>query len=104
MVIRQALFNLNPSSVASNQFSGELIPGIRVAVTHGHWPGKIESFVKDGFDYIFHGHTHRRRDEIIDSSRIIKPGALGGTQHEPRSFCLLDLKTGHCQFNNLADW
>ena len=92
IAIRQTLFDLNPSSVAGNQF------------THGHMPGKIESFVKDGYDYIFHGHTHRHRDEIVGGSRIINPGALGGTQHEPRSICLLDPKTGHCQFSNLADW
>jgi uncharacterized protein len=103
MAIRQTLFDLNPSSVAGNQFTGELISGIRVAVSHGHIPGKIESFIDDGYDYIFHGHTHRRRDETVGGSRIINPGALGGTRHEPRSICLLDLKTGHCQFSELAD-
>ena len=103
LAIRQTLFDLNPSSMAANQFSGELIPGIRVAATHGHIPGKIESFIESGCHYIFHGHTHRRRDEIIGSSRIINPGALGGAQHEPRSICSLNLKTGQIQFHNIVD-
>lgn len=104
LAIRQTLFDLNPSSVAANHFSGELLPGIRVAVTHGHIPGKIATFIDQGYNYIFHGHTHRHRDEIIGGSRIINPGALGGTQHEPRSVCLLNLKTGHLQFINKSQW
>jgi hypothetical protein len=104
LAIRQTLFQLNPSSVAGNYFSGELIPGVRVAATHGHTPGKIESFIESGYDYIFHGHTHRRRDEIIDGSRIINPGALGGTQHEPRSICLINIKTGQTEFREIANW
>ncbi|MCB9420116.1 MAG: metallophosphoesterase family protein [Ardenticatenaceae bacterium] len=104
MAIRQTLFDINPSNVAANQFTGELIPGVRVAVTHGHIPGKIESFIAKGYNYIFHGHTHRRRDEIIGGSRIINSGALGGAEHEPRSVCLLDLKTGYLQFINQSQW
>lgn len=102
IAIRQTLFGLNSSNVAGSFFSGELIPGVRVAATHGHIPGNIESFIEADYDYIFHGHTHRRRDEIIGSSRIINPGALGGAQHEPRSICLLDIKTGHIQFLDIA--
>jgi predicted phosphodiesterase len=104
VAIRQTLFGLNSSNVATNHFSGELIPDVRVAVTHGHVPGKIESFLEGSYNYIFHGHTHRRRDETIGACRIINPGALGGTQHESRSVCLLDLKTGHLQFSHLTEW
>lgn len=104
LAIRQTLFDLNPSSVAANQFTGELIPGVRAAATHGHIPGKLDSFIQDGYDFIFHGHTHRRRDEIVDHSRIINPGALGGAQHEPRSICHLDLKTGQIKFVDIANW
>ena len=104
IAIRRALFELNPSSVAANHFSGELIPGVRVAATHSHIPGKLDSLIRDGYNYVFHGHTHRRRDEIIGPTRVINPGALGGAQHEPRSICILDLKTGQSRFINLADW
>jgi putative phosphoesterase len=104
LAIRQTLFDLNPSSVAANQFTGELIPGVRVAAAHGHTPGKLDSFIQDGYDFIFHGHTHRRRDETVGQSRIINPGALGGAQHEPRSICQLDLKTGQIKFVDIANW
>jgi predicted phosphodiesterase len=44
-------------------------------------------------DYLFTGHTHRRCDKRIGPTRVINPGALGGTQHETRSICILDLAT-----------
>ena len=44
-------------------------------------------------DYLLHGHTHCRRDERLDGTRVINPGALGGVQYESRSLCVLDLDT-----------
>jgi predicted phosphodiesterase len=42
-------------------------------------------------DYLLMGHTHRRHDARVGLTRVINPGALGGTQHEARSVCVLDL-------------
>ncbi|MCP4428407.1 MAG: metallophosphoesterase family protein [Chloroflexi bacterium] len=100
--MRSALINLNPKNVAQTHYTGE-IAGISVAATHSHIPDKVQSFIRDGYDYVFHGHTHRRRDETVDQTRIINPGALGGSQHEPRSVCILNLKTGISRFVELAN-
>jgi hypothetical protein len=40
------------------------------------------------------GHTHRRRDEQVESTRIINPGALGNTRWDPPCFAILDLIHG----------
>ena len=50
--------------------------GKRMAVFHGHERG-FRTAVQDlDVDYIFHGHSHLRRDERIGSVRVINPGAL----------------------------
>ena len=54
------------------------------------------------YAYVFHGHTHRRRDRMIGHTRVINPGALGGRRTERRSFCILDLATGETRFVELG--
>ncbi len=78
--------------------------GVRVAVCHGDDFDQLDEFIHSGrYDYVFHGHSHRRRDETIGETRVINPGALGGTQKESRSFCVLDLDTGNAHFIELPD-
>jgi uncharacterized protein len=51
--------------------------GKRVAVLHGDDRGKMEAVLSaQEHDYLFHGHTHVRRDERIGKTRVINPGAL----------------------------
>ena len=69
------------------------IEGKRLAITHGARVDVLEMLLWAEPDYLFHGHTHRRRDERVGSTRVINPGALGGTQHEARSVCILELAT-----------
>ncbi len=69
-----------------------VIDNKRIVAMHGHHEGRLNEAVRSGdFDYVFHGHTHRRRDERVNSTRVINPGALGGTRHESRSIAILDL-------------
>ena len=68
----------------------------RIAALHGHLTDRLNETVHSGlYDYVFHGHTHRRRDERVGATRVINPGALGGLRHETRSFAILDLATDH---------
>lgn len=89
--LRRALSALNPDSFSGSFFTGEL-NGVWVAAAHGHQPHYLHNFMTDGrYAYIFHGHSHQRRDEWLESSRIINPGALGGRRPESRSVCIIDL-------------
>jgi putative phosphoesterase len=65
--------------------------GKRVAITHGDLEPVYDKLLKKAPDYVLHGHTHRRRDERVDGTRVINPGALGGVQYESRSLCVLDI-------------
>jgi len=52
------------------------VEGRRIAYSHGHLPRLLDEALREGVDWIFHGHTHEVRDERIGSTRIINPGAL----------------------------
>jgi hypothetical protein len=47
-----------------------------IAFTHGHVPRLLDEAIRDGVDYLLHGHTHQLRDERIQRTRVINPGAL----------------------------
>jgi putative phosphoesterase len=65
--------------------------GLRIAAVHGDRPETLTALIAAGvFDFIFHGHTHRRRDSLVGRTRVINPGTLGSVATESRSFCLLD--------------
>ena len=51
--------------------------GKRVAVLHGDDRTRLEGVLAaQEHDYLFHGHTHVKRDERIGKTRVINPGAL----------------------------
>jgi len=92
--IYRTLRDLNSRSVVLPTYEGEL-EGVSIGVTHGDNENELRRLVDSGaHQYVFHGHTHRRRDEMQDSTRIYNPGALGGLQFESRSYSMLDLETG----------
>ena len=75
------------------------IEGKRIAVLHGHLVDRlIESIHSGPYDYVIHGHTHRRRDERIGATRVINPGALGGERMEKRSCAVLDVSQDQLRF------
>lgn len=56
--------------------------GKRVAVFHGHERGFEAALDSLDVHYIFHGHTHEKRDERRGKVRIINPGALHRVRHK----------------------
>lgn len=78
--------------------------GRSIAAIHGDRPALLHELISSGlYDYVFHGHTHRRRDETLGRTRVINPGALGGRHVEPRSICILDLGSGQARFVTIAE-
>jgi len=69
--------------------------GYSFAMLHGDNEEVLSNLILSGdYAYVLHGHTHRSRYEVIGHTRVINPGALGGTYRGRRSFCILDLTTG----------
>ncbi len=47
-----------------------------VSYTHGHLSHLMEGALRDGVDYLLHGHTHELADRRVGRTRVINPGAL----------------------------
>jgi putative phosphoesterase len=73
--------------------------GKKVAVIHGHMYDRLDELIKSGeYDYVFTGHTHRRMDDRLGKTRLINPGAVGGSGGESRSVAILDLDSDELIF------
>jgi len=47
-----------------------------VVFAHGDNPTHEQDAVSAGADYFCHGHSHQTRDELLNRTRIVNPGAL----------------------------
>ena len=76
--------------------------GYPAAIIHGDNEDVLHNLIACGeYAYVFHGHTHRRRDKTIGQTRVINPGSMGGRRPQRRSFCVLDLETDQARFVEL---
>ena len=99
--IRKRVEQMREDNFAGLVYQGKL-DGRMVAATHSHLEGKVMELVREKrFDWIFHGHSHEKRDETVRGTRIVNPGALGGLARGPRSFCIVDLTAGEVEFIEL---
>ncbi len=103
--VNDTLWMLNPNNeTAGALFSGK-VGGVKIGVTHGHLHGKLEQlFRKGGHAFVFTGHTHRQRDEMVGKTRVINPGALGGARYGERTVCIVDLDSGDVRFVKVSDY
>ncbi len=53
------------------------------------------------YDYVLHGHTHQRRNELQGRTRIINPGALFSA--DDYSIAFLTPETGEVEFVEISD-
>jgi putative phosphoesterase len=80
-----------------------VLGGVSVALLHGDDLGLQLKLTQSGdYGYVFCGHTHRRGDTRVGRTRVINPGALGGTRRESRSICIVDLSKGDARFIELG--
>jgi putative phosphoesterase len=80
------------------------IEGVRIGVCRGDNMLTVNNWAKSGeFDYIFYGHTLRRRDESRGRTRVINPGALGGPRYQSRSGILVDLMSGDAKVIEITE-
>lgn len=71
-----------------------------VAFTHGHLPEVLAQAMQRQPTYLFHGHTHRMRDEKSGITRMINPGAL---HRAPKhTVALLDTESDSLEFFEVA--
>jgi len=71
-------------------------------VNHGTRSRVIdEAVAAQEYDYVLHGHTHEKRNELNGKTRIINPGALFSA--DEYSIALLTPETGDVEFVSIEE-
>ncbi len=76
------------------------LEGRTIALLHGDDAARLHQAIHCGmFAYVIHGHTHRRRDGHVGTTRIINPGSLARPMdlNDP-AYAVLDLNTDDLWF------
>jgi len=72
----------------------------KIAVLHSDDEAHFDALVQsNSYDYIFHGHSHTRRNEQIEKTRVINPGAAGRGMHP--TCAVVNLLDGNVTFFNI---
>lgn len=103
--VSHVVWTLNPANeIPGDVYEGRL-GGVGIAATHGHLTDHLQRLIRSRRNkYVFHGHTHRWRNELIGKTRVINPGALGGARYEPRTVCIVDLAADNVRFLTVSNW
>jgi len=72
------------------------LAGRRIVVFHGHEREFARAIDAADYDYLLHGHTHRKDDYRVGKMWVINPGALHRVA--VRTVALLDLVNDHLEF------
>ena len=71
-------------------------------VNHGTRKSVIdEAVARQQYDYVLHGHTHLKRNEVIGTTRVINPGALFSAYEY--SIAFLTPETGEIEFVEISE-
>ena len=103
--VNHTVWTLNPNNEIPGDVYLGTLGGVKIGATHGHLTKKLDNLINSRRNkYVFHGHTHRQRDEMIGNTRVINPGALGGARYEPRSVCIVDLDQDDVRFITVSNY
>ena len=92
--IRKAVVEIG--ATLHESFGHVEIAGKDLAFVHGDDATLLRDLIRaETFAYLFHGHTHNRKDEQVGPTRLINPGALHRAR--PKTFLVLDVKTGEAE-------
>ena len=72
--------------------------GKRISALHGDNEMILDQFIKSQkYYYVFHGHTHQKKDERVGKTRVINPGAHYPTVEE-NTVAILDMEKDNVNF------
>jgi putative phosphoesterase len=92
--VRQAVYGIG--ATLHEPFGQLELDGVKLAFVHGDDHRLLKQLEESAdFAYVFHGHTHQRRDERVGATRVINPGALH--RAAVKTFAILDLESGELE-------
>ena len=75
-------------------------------IVFNHYPKLAELQAKSGkYDAVFYGHTHQVRNEIVNKTLLLNPGAVCGIQtskYGVASYAIYDTKTNTAEIKELT--
>lgn len=76
------------------------LEGKKIAVYHGSYPEILDSLIKSKkFDIVLHGHTHKKRKEIVNETLVINPGShYPEVSKDDQTVVILDLNNNEVEF------
>lgn len=84
-----------------HQLQGRLTVGKRrVAFTHK--PKDAEILLTEGFDVVFHGHTHEADVTTHNQTIVVCPGDIQGRYQNNPSYALYDTETGEVSLHTVT--
>lgn len=88
------------NNIAELEFSGQ-----NIAVYHGTDEEIADSLTSSGkYDYVFRGHTHRKRVKEVKNTVEINPGGVKlPFQEETLHVVVMDLETGEFDFHRIEE-
>jgi putative phosphoesterase len=86
------------NNIAELEFDGK-----KIAIYHGTEEEIVEGLLEKDYDYVFRGHTHRRKTEVHGETVEINPGGIKlPGQKEDFSVAILNTETGDIDFTELG--
>lgn len=96
-IIRDSLAEGSNLIMADREFSEFEIDGKKYFLSH--YPELAENALLSGkYDAVFHGHTHQKRNEVIQGTPIVCPGEIYGYASKCVSFAIFDTQTEEVEF------
>lgn len=103
--LTETVEGLSAGSHCHGRFGTLEFDGMGVAMLHGEDLAEVEAYARSGgFDVVLHGHHHEIRDESVNGTRMLNPGAHFPTvPAEHRSVATIDTSTWDVRFHSLDD-
>ena len=74
------------------QVGGLLVENMKIGFTHK--PQDARRLAKKGvYNLVFHGHTHKPWEEVVNGCKLVNPGNLAGIYYKA-TFAVLDTESG----------
>ncbi|NCU41892.1 MAG: YfcE family phosphodiesterase [Candidatus Moranbacteria bacterium] len=96
-IVRTSLAEGSNLTMATREFACWEYRGKQYFLSH--YPELAENTLSKGiYEAVFHGHTHKKRYEVIEGIPLINPGEIAGIATGIVSFALFDTETKEVQF------
>lgn len=98
---RDELLNIDKKGIKIYQSFGRINAGRR-KIAFSHFPDTAKELaLKDEFDIVFYGHSHKPWEETVNKTRLVNPGNIAGIFYQA-TFATYDTANNELRLNILS--